>query len=109
MRSRAAGRDVQFILVDNNRHVVEQSRRAAAELGYENMTFLCDDILCAQLTRRPDVVYSLHACDAATDMTIARGIAARANYIITVSCCQHHVRACMKRHPWTPITRYAVV
>lgn len=101
-------RKVEFICIDYNNHVVEQSEIAARSLGFNNMNFICDDIFNVELTQRPDIVYSLHACNMATDMTIAKGIIEQARYIMTVSCCQHFVRGNMKKHPLTSITKFGV-
>ncbi len=72
------------------------------------MEFICDDIFNVDFKIKPDVIYSLHACDTATDMTIAKGILEDAKYIITVSCCQHTIRNRIKKHPLTSITRHSV-
>lgn len=101
-------REVEFICIDNNHHVIEQSQIAAENLGFSNMHFICEDIFDAKLQRNPDLIYSLHACNTATDMTIAKGIVERAKYIITVSCCQHYVRSQMKKHPLTSMTKFSV-
>jgi hypothetical protein len=97
---------VDFICIDYNSHVIEQSIIAAESLGFDNMRFICDDIFNVRLSNAPDIIYSLHACDTATDMTIAKGILEQANYIMTVSCCQHYVRSHIKGHPLTSMTRY---
>lgn len=102
------GRDVRFIGIDYNEHVIDQSRQAAKKLGFNNMTFICEDIFKVNLDTKPDIVFSLHACNMATDMTIAKGLVEQANYIMTVSCCQHHVRSNMKKHPLGAITRHGV-
>ncbi len=101
-------RDVEFICIDYNEHVIKQSQEAANKLGFTNMTFICNDIFKTNLNKKIDVIYSLHACDTATDMTIAKGIAENAMYIMTVSCCQHFVRSNMKKHPLGAITKHGV-
>ncbi|WP_432409377.1 class I SAM-dependent methyltransferase [Wukongibacter sp. M2B1] len=101
-------RKVEFICIDYNNHVMEQSEIAAKNLGFNNMSFICDDIFNVRLTQCPDIVYSLHACNMATDMTIAKGIAEQAKYIMTVSCCQHFIRSNMKKHPLRSITKFGV-
>lgn len=101
-------RKVKFICIDYNEHVVTASKAAAEELGFDNMDFLCEDIFKVNFQVKPDVIYSLHACDTATDMTIAKGILEDAKYIMTVSCCQHTVRHQMKKHPLTSITKHGV-
>lgn len=101
-------RKVKFICIDYNAHVIEASRKAAEILGLNNMSFICADIAKVNLEVRPDIVYSLHACDTATDMAIAKGIAEDATYIMTVSCCQHTVRKTMKKHPLGAVTQHGV-
>ncbi len=101
-------RKVEFICIDYNHHVIQQSKQAAESLGFDNMNFICDDIFNVELNQRPDIIYSLHACNTATDMTIAKGIIEQARYIMTVSCCQHFVRSKMKNHPLTSITKFDV-
>ncbi len=38
-------RKVRFICIDYNEHVTDSSKTAAEELGFDNMEFICDDIL----------------------------------------------------------------
>ncbi len=100
-------RKVRFICVDYNREVIASSRLSAEALGFDNMTFICDDILNLNL-ETPDIVFSLHACDTATDITIAKGIQHGAKYIFSVSCCQNTIRTRLAAHPLTPVTRHGV-
>jgi len=99
-------RRVEFVCIDYNSHVIEQSKNAAESLGFDNMDFICDDIFNVKLNKKADMVYSLHACNSATDMAIAKGISEQAKYIMTVSCCQHFVRSHLKKHPLASITKY---
>lgn len=43
--------------------------------------------------KHTDMVIALHACDIATDMAIATGIHARANYIVVAPCCHKQIRS----------------
>lgn len=106
--TRIEKRYVDFICIDYNPHVIKVSKEAAKTLAFDNMTFICDDIFNVAFSTKPDIVYSLHACDIATDMTIAKGILEEAKYIMTVSCCQHRVRHEMKRHPLGAITKHGI-
>lgn len=106
--TRVQKRNVKFYCIDYNAHVIESSKKAAEELGFDNMEFICNDIFKVKFDMNPDVVYSLHACDTATDMTIAKGIMEDAKYIMTVSCCQHTVRDNMKKHPMGAVTKHGI-
>ena len=101
-------RNVKFYCIDYNEHVIAASQKAADELGFTNMEFICNDIFKVDFKVKPDVVYSLHACDTATDMTIAKGVLEDANFIMTVSCCQHTVRDNMKKHGLGSITKHGI-
>lgn len=101
-------RNVKFVCIDYNDHVIAASKAASKELEFSNMEFICNDIFNVDFHIKPDIVYSLHACDIATDMTIAKGILEEAKYIMTVSCCQHTVRNNMNNHMLGSITKHGV-
>ncbi|WP_432404255.1 class I SAM-dependent methyltransferase [Wukongibacter sp. M2B1] len=106
--TKIARRKIKFVCIDYDEYVITASRAAAEKLKLNNMEFICDDIFNVKFQVKPDIVYSLHACDTATDMTIAKGILEDAKYIMTVSCCQHTVRNKIKKHPLTSITKHGV-
>lgn len=97
----------QFVCIDRDRHVIARSEEVAQSLGFDNMRFVCADIADMKI-KGPDIVYSLHACNTATDLTIAKGIQAQAQYILTVSCCQHFIRENLRDHPLTAMTKHIV-
>ena len=70
------------------------------------MIFYNANIIESNFTHQPDIVYSLHACDSATDEMIYQGITQKAKYILSVSCCQHRMRNQMKNHPLALVTRH---
>jgi SAM-dependent methyltransferase len=44
-----------------------------------------------------DMVIALHACDIATDMAIAKGLEAKAKYIVVAPCCHKQIRKAMSK------------
>lgn len=57
-----------------------------------------------------DMVIALHACDIATDMAIAKGIAADAKYIVVAPCCHKQIRKEMSSSPLLqPILRHGIM
>ncbi|MBK3519264.1 methyltransferase [Carboxylicivirga sp. N1Y132] len=58
-------------------------------MGFMDMDFHACDIDAFQPDDKVDVVYSLHACDLATDKSIYLGLRSGAKTILSVSCCQH--------------------
>lgn len=99
-------RNIRIIGVDSNPELIFKCNNIAFEMGYKNLTFYCSDIIDFKSEFKPDIVYSLHACNTATDQTIAKGIIEKAKYIMTVSCCQHTTMEQIKKHPLTSITRF---
>lgn len=101
-------RKIKFVCIDYNKSVIDSAIKTAKELGFDNMQFICSDIFQVKFDINPDIVYSLHACDTATDMTIAKGILEDAKYIFTVSCCQHTVKKQLKKHPLKSVTKHGI-
>ena len=100
------GNITKIIGVDNNPDLINKCNNTAKELGFEYMEFHHADIQAFKPDEDIDIVYSLHACDSATDQTIAKGVMVKAKYIFSVSCCQHTNRKKMVRQPLKSISRY---
>ena len=100
-------RDVRFLCVDSDERLIGKCRQITADLGYGNMEFQAGDIIDFVPDGKPDVVYSLHACDTGTDQTIAKGIREKARFILSVSCCQRTARRQIRGHPLTSLTRFS--
>lgn len=99
-------RKVKIIGVDNNAELIDKCNRSACALGFADIHFYNARIEKFNIDDNIDIAYSLHACDAATDQTIAKGVQMRAKYIFSVSCCQHTNREKMRKHPLSSISRY---
>lgn len=102
-------RSAFFIGVDKNPCIIQKCRKAQRLLGFENMEFHATVIMKFALEGKPDITYSLHACDTATDETIAKGIISGSRFIIAVPCCQREISQKMRGHPLTPMTQFPII
>jgi SAM-dependent methyltransferase len=99
-------RQIKIIGIDNNADLINKCKKTAQELGFENMEFYHSDVEKFKTDEIVDIVYALHACDTATDQTIAKGVMLNAKYIFSVSCCQYTNRKEMSKHPLQSISRH---
>jgi len=99
-------RPVKIIGIDRNPELIRQCKATAEALGFSNMHFYAGDLASVHIDEKIDITYSLHACDAATDHCIAKGINLGARYIFSVSCCQHTNRNKIRKHPLTKLTKH---
>lgn len=99
-------RKINIIGIDNNAELIAKCKRAASELNFIGMKFFDSSLKEFTYNDPVDIVYSLHACNTATDLTIAKGVMLGAQYIFSVSCCQHDNRTHLSRHPLRTITRH---
>jgi len=98
--------NVSFICIDSNKSLIERCKQTAYKMKITNMSFYDASIVDFEFIEQPDIVYSLHACDNATDQVIYKGIIENARYILSVSCCQHTLRSQIEKHPLAMITRH---
>ncbi len=77
--------------VELREKLVEECNAIAAANGFEQLRFVASDIHDFPV-RQVDMLIALHACDTATDLAIAKGIAAGAAVIVVAPCCQQQVR-----------------
>lgn len=101
-------RRCRFVGLDISKGVIEASKERALRLGYRNMTFVETDISQYQMSERPDMVLSLHACDTATDMALAAGIRAGAKAIVAVPCCHKELLKQMDFEEISPLLRQGI-
>lgn len=82
------GYDVHITGLDLKKEVIEECAGIARDLGYERLEFLVGDINEFEGETAVDMVVTLHACDVATDMALARAVRWEAKVILSVPCCQ---------------------
>ena len=83
---------------------MQSKAKLAFEMDFYHMTFHPMDILKFSTNQKIDAIYSLHACDTATDKTMYLGIKDNAKTIFSVACCQHSLD--MKASTLKAVTRY---
>lgn len=99
-------RKIKIFGVDNNKDLIDKCNQSAQALGFEHMHFYHTTAGAFVPEDDIDIVYSLHACNTATDQTIAQGILHKARYIFSVSCCQHDNRRNLCKHDLKSISRH---
>lgn len=77
--------------VDLKTDVIEFCDAVAKKLGYTGLHFMAGDIRTFQIRRTPDLTVSLHACDIATDIVLAKGIDSGSRVILSTPCCHHEM------------------
>lgn len=82
------GYDVHITGLDLKKEVIEECASIAKDLGYDRLEFLVGDINEYEGESAVDMVVTLHACDVATDMALARAVRWGAKVILSVPCCQ---------------------
>jgi SAM-dependent methyltransferase len=85
------GLDIRVTGLDLKKEVIEECQQIANDLNYENLEFLVGDINDYNEETSVDMVVTLHACDVATDMALARAVKWGAKVILSVPCCQHEL------------------
>ena len=85
------GLDIRVTGLDLKKEVIEECNVIAKDLGYDQLEFLVGDINDYNEETAVDMVVTLHACDVATDMALARAVKWGAKVILSVPCCQHEL------------------
>lgn len=85
------GLDILVTGLDLKKEVIDECNRIAQDLHYDQLEFLVGDINDYNDETSVDMVVTLHACDVATDMALARAVKWGAKVILSVPCCQHEL------------------
>lgn len=102
-------RDIQVVGLDLKEKVIEECNSLAQKYGYENLNFVCGDVVQYQALEAVDMVVTLHACDTATDYALKKAISWGAKVIFTVLCCQHEVNGQIKNELLQPLLKYGLL
>ena len=85
------GYNVTMDCVDLKKDVIAFCSDVAQKLDYKGLHFIAGDIRNFPVQRTPDLTVSLHACDIATDIVLAKGIDAGSRVILSTPCCHHEM------------------
>jgi hypothetical protein len=83
--------------VDLKADVIAFCADLAEKLGYDGIHFTAGDIREFPVRRTPDLTVSLHACDIATDIVLAKGIDSGSRVILSTPCCHHEMMHQLKK------------
>ncbi len=107
--SEVKGIDVDMVGVDRRAELIEVCVPAAKKYGYSGLHFENCDIAEYTPDASVDMVVSLHACDTATDLALARAVQWGAQMVFSVPCCQYEVNGQINSEELSLITRYGIV
>ena len=85
------GCNVTMDCVDLKADVIAYCSEVAEKLNYTGLHFVAGDIRDFPIRRTPDLTVSLHACDIATDIVLAKGIDSGSRVILSTPCCHHEM------------------
>ncbi len=96
--------------VDTNGTLIDKNTLHSRDLGWDDACFTTAAITNFQMEFTPDMVISLHACDTATDDTLAQGIRNGARIILSAPCCHHHLHQQLTTvDPMRPVMRHGIL
>ena len=83
--------------VDLKQDVMEYCAGVAEKLHYDGLHFMTGDIRAFEVRRQPDLTVSLHACDIATDIVLAKGMDSGSRVILSTPYCHHEMMHQLKK------------
>jgi hypothetical protein len=86
-----------LIAIESRSELVESSKKLADESGFHRMEFICGKAEDIQLSKKADMICTLHACDTATDDAIVLGLQQGAQAFAIVPCCQAEIASQLSR------------
>jgi SAM-dependent methyltransferase len=108
---KSAGIPVKVTGIDIRPASRDRNNEIARKLGIEkSITFLAEEISSTSIDEA-DVAIALHACDTATDDSIAWALNRNVSLTLFAPCCHHDIQAQMKvaPEPWSLITRHGIM
>lgn len=105
------GLTVTMDCVDLKKDVIDFCSRVADRLGYDGLHFHAGDIRTFAIRRTPDLTVSLHACDIATDIVLAKAIDSASRVILSTPCCHHEMMHQLKpqSHPLDFLLEHSIL
>ncbi|MGL4999150.1 MAG: class I SAM-dependent methyltransferase [Cetobacterium sp.] len=95
--------NVEIIGLDLKEDVINHCNSIANDLKFNNLKFLKGDIKEFNQFDNVDMIFSLHACNNATDYSLLKGLELRAKAILAVPCCQSEINQKIDKSSTTEI------
>ncbi len=103
------GFDADIIGLDLKTDVIETCSELAKKLNFEKLHFVQGDIKNFEGLESVDMVVSLHACDIATDESLAKALKWEADVILAVPCCQHELFKKIHNPVMEPLEKHGLI
>jgi len=107
--TRVRNRPCKIVGVDRNPDVVETCRGVAARLGTPGLEFRVGEIGTYPWDEPVDVVFSLHACDTATDDVLGAAALRQVPVILSAPCCQHELAPQLSPPDWQAFLQHGIL
>lgn len=101
--------NVHMICVDLKSDVIEYCTNVAKRLGFNEMQFVCGDIIKYNMELKPHLVISLHACDIATDIVLNKASENGADVILSTPCCHHELNHTINCETLSFVTKHSML
>lgn len=101
--------NVQIIGLDLKEEVVRHCNDIAQDLKWPKLRFWVGDIKDYQHRESVDMVVSLHACDTATDIALAKAVEWQSQVILSVPCCQHELLRQIENTAMRPLIKHGIL
>ncbi|MHA4988638.1 class I SAM-dependent methyltransferase [Cetobacterium somerae] len=95
--------NIDIIGLDLKEDVINHCNIIAKDLNFNNLQFLKGDIKDFDVFKDVDLIFSLHACNNATDYSILKGLELGAKAILAVPCCQSEINQKIDKSPTTEL------
>lgn len=107
--SSVRGLDINIVGMDLKKDVIDFCNDTAEKLDYGNLEFICGDIADYVPGSEIDMVVTLHACDIATDIALAKAAQWGARVIMSVPCCQHELFTKIKNGDLSGMLKHGII
>lgn len=95
--------NIDVIGLDLKEDIINHCNIIAKDLNFNNLKFLKGDIKDFDIFKDVDLIFSLHACNNATDYSILKGLELGAKAILAVPCCQSEINQKIDKSPTTEL------
>lgn len=102
-------RNVTMYGVDLKCDVIDKCNGIAEKVEYHGLKFICADVNKYIIEIIPDMVISLHACDIATDIVLAKAVRSNAKIILSTPCCHHEMSKQITSDELNFITQHGIL